>query len=557
MRVISSLLLSFFLGLCALAQSPINMTNLKIRVERPDRIREPASPGGSNCYDGKDNYFNEVQTGTSTFMGYSANGSKTSTIASTCRIQGTQPADMSGSVTQTIYPTTHYPGAPSYGSCGLWLNGSYITRNGDGTINTIYGFAHAETACSYPATTKSMAMLTSNDGQNWSLVSQIIANPSNVHANSDSGEGDCTPVVFNNHVQLYCRRATVGTSTVGRSPLTNCTPIFSPGCWRKWNGPTSGWSSLWNADDADLTTAASTGHTNPSNRFGSSASIWTTTNNVVLLNASVAKASGAPNYCSDPTVTSVGGVKISFSWNSDGSGFDMLNEPILCEDDHLFDTASTFGDLIVYPSAINPADGSQNWTNSFELSYQYVPNTLESKNTGDVNERTLVMRQVSASIETNQQTPHVGVAISRWYNSTADQRISSVQAVPSNLAGTALNYEVKNGYTMTVPPDPSVDSNPRAVVECISTSGGANPEHLMTFKTNGQLPTECNGTGHVFLRSAGWLYSVSTVPNTQAVYRCHAGSNGTYHYTSLQSDCEVGAIPSAVKDFTLGYALSN
>src|SRR6267142_6374391 len=116
MRVISSLLLSFFLGLCALAQSPINMTNLKIRVERPDRIREPASPGGSNCYDGKDNYFNEVQTGTSTFMGYSANGSKTSTIASTCRIQGTQPADMSGSVTQTIYPTTHYPGAPSYGS---------------------------------------------------------------------------------------------------------------------------------------------------------------------------------------------------------------------------------------------------------------------------------------------------------------------------------------------------------------------------------------------------------------------------------------------------------
>src|SRR4029077_14221348 len=132
-------------------------------------------------------------------------------------------------------------------------NGTYVTRNGDGTINTIYGFAHAETACSYLATTKSMAMLTSGDGQNWSLVSQNIANPSNVHANSDSGEGDCTPVVFNNHVQLYCRPAPGGTSTVGRSPLTGCSPIFSPGCWRKWNGPTLGWTSLWNADDADMT----------------------------------------------------------------------------------------------------------------------------------------------------------------------------------------------------------------------------------------------------------------------------------------------------------------
>jgi hypothetical protein len=45
----------------ASAQSAINIANIKIRVERPDRIRNPQAPGSSNCYDGKDNIFNEIE----------------------------------------------------------------------------------------------------------------------------------------------------------------------------------------------------------------------------------------------------------------------------------------------------------------------------------------------------------------------------------------------------------------------------------------------------------------------------------------------------------------
>jgi hypothetical protein len=538
-----------------MAQAPINMANLKVRVERPDRIRDPQSQTRSNCEDGKDSFFNEVQINSTTFFGYTANGvgNGGSTVAndpSTCLIQGSQVTGMTGGVTATVYPSDHYNSAATYGSCGLWLDGTYVTRNLDGSIATIYGFAHAETSCNYPSTTKSMALITSTDGQNWSLVSQIISDAANTHTNSDSGEGDCTPVPFNSHIQLYCRKATVGTTTVGRSPLSGCSPIFSQGCWRKWEGASSGWTGAWNADDVALTATNSSGGSNPSNLYGSSASLWADTNNEVLLNASVNTNNTAPLMCTDPGVSNVGGIKMSFSYNTDGSGFDMLTEPILCEDDHTFDQASANGDLIVYPSVLSATDGSRTWSGSFLLSYQYVPNTKESKgSTPPPNERTLVMRQVSASIETSAQTPHVGVAISRWYNATIDQRISSTEAVPYNFSNSGLTYETRTGYIMTVAPPSNIDPNPHQIIECVSTSTGANPEHLMTFTG----ATDCNGTGHVFLRTAGWLYSTSQ-PNTVPVYRCFTtGSNGTYHYTSTSSTCE----GLGTKDILLGYALAN
>jgi hypothetical protein len=78
----------------ASAQSAINIANIKIRVERPDRIRNPQAPGSSNCYDGKDNIFNEIEITPGTFYGYTANGSKTTTIASTCFAKGGQPYGM-------------------------------------------------------------------------------------------------------------------------------------------------------------------------------------------------------------------------------------------------------------------------------------------------------------------------------------------------------------------------------------------------------------------------------------------------------------------------------
>jgi hypothetical protein len=193
----------------AVAQSSININNLKIRAERPDRIRDPVAPGSSNCYDGKDNIFNEIEITAGTFYGYTANGSKNPSVASTCFVKGGQPYGMGSTVPgwfgPTIYPSNHYDSNAGYGSCGTWLQGSY--KSGA----TYYGFAHSEAyssafpsqrQCNYPPTTKSMSLLTSTDGLSWSLVQQIISNPNGDSSGTEYGEGDCTPVAFNGFVSI-------------------------------------------------------------------------------------------------------------------------------------------------------------------------------------------------------------------------------------------------------------------------------------------------------------------------------------------------------------------
>src|SRR5882672_6678419 len=141
----------------ALAQSSINMSNIKIRVERPDRIRGPENR--------EDNFFNEIQVGTNSFKGLTADGSTNPAVASTWMLDNAnQPYNMGDSNPQGVL----FPANGSFYSCGLWLNGTYTSSG------TIYGFAHSETACNYPITTKSMALVTStNQGLNWNVIQQI------------------------------------------------------------------------------------------------------------------------------------------------------------------------------------------------------------------------------------------------------------------------------------------------------------------------------------------------------------------------------------------------
>ena len=169
----------------ASAQSPINIANIKIRVERPDRVRNPIAPGSSNRYDGKDNIFNEIEITPGTFYGYTANGSKTPPLHPHASPRADSrmawdPPRQDGSGLRSIR-ATNYDSTAGYGSCGLWLKEPTC----QGT--TYYGFAHAEGYSSaFPSaapmqlillTTKSMALLTSSDGLNWSLSDQIISNP--------------------------------------------------------------------------------------------------------------------------------------------------------------------------------------------------------------------------------------------------------------------------------------------------------------------------------------------------------------------------------------------
>lgn len=568
MRTVVIALAALSLGALA-SHAQLIPQNLKIRIEKADRILEPvASPSNSNCYAGKDNYFNEIEPSSGVFYGYTANGNKNSNgLAgqfSTCYMQGNQVYSMPQTYQGVI--ASGYPNDPSsaYASCGYWLNGTYKSGS------TWYGFAHAEgyavqlsttePACDYPPTTKSMGLLTSTDGINWTPQGQIIANPyenSGGTKISEYGEGDCTPVVppSSSYLYLYCRRTKDTQTSIARAPISS---NFGQSNWKKLTAPGT-WGGAWNSDDYGI------------GLYGSSSSIFTNYGNVMLLRTELG-GTGVPR-----------GVQMSFSATNDPTTFTRVSEPLIYEDNYAFpygdcspnckasgqSSTATYSDLIAYPSALSGSDGSRNWNGYFLLTYTYVPNNTDKAGAGTDSSgnimnhgRTLVMRNVSVSQESSAQSPQVGIALSRWYSSGIKQRISTTEPVPYNYvtAGYALE-QAHNGYLMTVPPA----SGSMTVVECVSSANfpsSANPDHLVNAYNTSTTPSNygCD-SNYAFLRTAGYLYSSSQGSSTVPVYRCKPNSDSsgnltgpTYsHFVSNQSDCE----GYGTKEYLLGYALAN
>jgi hypothetical protein len=357
-----------------------------------------------------------------------------------------------------------------------------------------------------------MSLVTStNHGLNWNVIQQIIANPG-AHGGSETGEGDCTPVPFGSYLYLYCRRVQDIQTSVARAPITSG---FDQTQWTKYN---NGWNSPWNGNDSPL------------GLYGSGASIFSNYGNIMLLNA---EKNG--DWTGGPKIH---GLRMSFSTNSDATTFQSVPEPVLYEDDYQFQSNPAW-DLIAYPAALNGTNGSSQWTGFFMLTYAYVPPT------GSLSQRSLVMRNVSVSVESTSQSPHVGVVISRWNSSSVGQRISSTEIPPLNLYQAGYTYEQGSGYLLTVAPS---QAN-RQIVECVNTVGWpstTNPDHLLA--TTG--PNSGCDTNYSKLRTAGWAYQTSQ-PNTVPLYRCYQ-SNRT-HFASNSSTCE----GLGTQEFLLGYVLAN
>jgi hypothetical protein len=546
----------------SIAQAQVNVNNLKIRVERAVRERKPEPSQTNNCYAGKDNYFNEIQIDASTYYGYTANGSKDPAISSTCRIRSGDPWGFNNVLyspnpvdpnwfLQSIFPSDHYNASAAYGSCGLWLNGTY--RSG----STYYGFAHAEAyshkfadathpECLYSPTTKSMALLSSTDGNSWNLVGQIIANPS-MHSPgtspSEYGEGDCNPIPFGSYLYLYCRRTADYKTSVARAPLTS---DFSAVNWVKYNTNDGGWNATadndWNGNDTPLMINGSPA------TLGSSASLWSTKSNLMLLTNTITPG--------------VQGVKMSFS--ADATNFSPVAEPIIREDDNPWPTASGTSDMLVYPAVVDPNNGSRIWGSSgyFLLFYTFAPDKDDSAagnspNPAPNNGRTIVRRQVHVTDMGAAQSPQVGVAVARWANPDISLRISTTEAVPYNFDTGNLAYETNTGYIMTEPPGNGASIE---IWECAHRSwpSSTNPDHIMVKAGSTECPDNNTSTTYRKVRSAGFLYDPNVTPpgNTIAVYRCkntQAGYVTDTHFTSTDSSCE----GLGTQEYKLGYALSN
>ena len=125
------ILAAIFIAGAGFSHAQLIPGNLKIRVEKADRINPPVAGTSTNCYRGKDNYFNEIEISAGTFYGYTANGYKTtngsSTDYSTCAITGNQVYNMGASLNNTgvIASGLANNQNTAFSSCGYWLNGTY------------------------------------------------------------------------------------------------------------------------------------------------------------------------------------------------------------------------------------------------------------------------------------------------------------------------------------------------------------------------------------------------------------------------------------------------
>jgi hypothetical protein len=392
--------------------------------------------------------------------------------------------------------------ALSYSECGQWLNDTEKPSNG-----VVHGFVHVERSCFYPSETdkaptqthKSLAFaLSYDDGLTWSMAGQIITGTDLPTAGTITGEGDCTVVNDNRgYYYAYCLRARDWSTIVARAPIG--TPL--PGNWRKYF--LGAWSSPGLGGDATAL-----------GNLGMAGALWVDEDNVVLLTPDLA----------------FGGVKMSFS--SDKVAFATLYDPIIVLDGNDWARPAPT-ELMAYLSLMNYADANNQITSPFLLAYVYIPPY------GSRNERYLVFRDVYMWLSPSPVSPHVGVALSRWYNAALKDRWSTTGPVPGNYSSYA--FEGTFGYLMTRDPLilPAVK-----LEECVSDWPGP-PDHLLTNDGT------CIYEGYMRLRTAGWVYR-NPQPSTGPVYRCFSQSEKN-HFASSQSDCE----GKGTAEWLLGYALAH
>lgn len=407
--------------------------------------------------------------------------------------------------------------AGTYSSCGLWMNGEKLSSG-----NIYFGIIHAETSCDYAnngQTHKSMAIgISSDQGESWNLIGQIITGKESPIKGKQTGEGDCTWVSDNDYLYAYCLDTLNYGLFAARAPISNPTP----GQWLKyfngaWSEPGLG------GRDETLNYVNSDGSVTKLYLGSGSVSTSTSLGLTMLLN-------------NDSVQGSRTGVTVAFS--SDHINFSKLAQPILTTDGQEWVRTDSSHDLIAYPSAISYAGGNR-WSDHFLMTYTYVPPGAA------INKKYLVFRDVSIQLNSRAydgSRSQVGVELSRWISTASSpQEIWTTTApVPGNYS--AFSYSGGLGYVLTGPLTGSGASTTVAIEECMSMWPG-NIDHLVTFDGT------CAAAGYKRLRTIGWLYT-ENLPDTVPLYRCWSPTFYRSHFISNRADCE----GNGTMEFMLGYA---
>ncbi|MBX0330169.1 hypothetical protein K2Z83_21095 [Oscillochloris sp. ZM17-4] len=382
----------------------------------------------------------------------------------------------------------------TFDSCGAWLNSVWQ----DGAL--IRGWYHAETACNYPETHKSVAYAESYDGGQTFLKpnypnNQVITSPATYTDPNADDEGDQHVIQIGDYLYLYFLSTHQPSWQIGvaRSSVAD---KGVPGTWQKYNNgaftqaglggessPIASWTNLstsWVSYNTSLNTYIGfSGVWDPvANRqkgFGLSASSdglsdWTTRINPVT---------GQPY------------VLLSYEggWTRPGDPHDLIAYPSFVS---TYGDSNTVGDVFwLYAMAINPGEG--------------------------FDQRYLIRRKIrvtpTASSAPVDLVPRI--ALSKYQN-LDDTWFTTTTTDPG--------YQVQEtiGYLFT-----DQVANSIAVYDCYIESWH---DHML-------VPNDstCAGGNVSYLRQIGWI---STVPFTNSiqVYRCWDAAI-TNHFISTDPAC--------------------
>lgn len=398
----------------------------------------------------------------------------------------------------------------------FWLNSVFLLPSPSPSSQTpplLLGFFHQETHDETSQTLKTMALATSTEqGEHWSAPTTFLAGsylPLSGASTGVVGAGDCTGAVLgqDGFLYLYCLDTSpqwLQQGLVVRALLSDLMTAPPAALWKKW------YNGKWEQP-------ALGGSFSPLPAGG--AGFFQALGQVGLF------------YVGQRPGSEQTALQLALAPYNDGQGYTQFSpfpEPLLPLDENSWDRSSAHYSLTIYLSPLNPQSGGTQLQagSSFLLSYVYVPQGLDFAN------RFLVLQTVDLLFNhPSQSLARNGVELSRWQGAAGFLRttISPVNAPPP--ATGALVYQKSLGFLLTTPPPPATAST-MMLSECLS--GPQAPPDSWTVTGLGCPPSYTRAA------SLGWVFQdAGGQPGlTQPLFSCTSHPSPTFHFVSLDPQCE-------------------
>jgi hypothetical protein len=379
----------------------------------------------------------------------------------------------------------------TFDSCGAWLNSAVR----DGPV--IRAWYHAETACNYPATTKSVAYALSTDGGATFAKphypdNQVITAPKDAGptAEGELGEGDQHVLRVGDHYYLYFVASRDYQVRLAVAPRASG---GGPGTWLKYlNGA--------------FTEPGLSGDSSPIDPSGQLARSWISLS--VPLNTYI----GFSHVAHANTGSGGGSGGFGLTFSTDGvTGWSALPYLVLPSPGTWAGRTEASGELVEYPSMVSLEGSTETVGNSFWLYYMLVPSGQPLQHSRYLIRRRIALSEANGSAPTDL-VPRVTLAT---YELGKDSWTSTTITSTSYAFLAALGTL----YTQPVP-------NSIPLYDCYLPIQG---DHMLSRLA------DCEGPQAINMRRLGWIAQDALDGGVQ-IFRCYEPARAR-HFISTDPAC--------------------